>query len=61
MDNLFNSHTYCLNASSKTEQTYMKKKKNNRKPRENMFPLITNQCNSVTKTKQVKSKKQNKG
>lgn len=52
MDNLFNSHTYCLNASSKTEQTYMKKK-NNRKPRENMFPLITNQCNSVTKTKQV--------
>lgn len=26
MDHLFNSHTYCLNASSKTEQTYMKKK-----------------------------------
>ena len=60
MDHLLNSHTYCPNASPKTEQTYMKKK-NNRKPRENMFPLITNQCNSVTKTKQVKSKKQNKG
>lgn len=56
MDHLFNSHTYCLNASSKTEE-----KKTNRKPRENLFSLIINQCNSVTKTKQVKSKNQNKG